>query len=424
MRGLRGAHEVYVNCQKVGVGGAMPPDYEDGSQLNLRHKIPPGLVREGLWNEIAFRVYHPGGEAGFASEEPVIVTCFTECRMAGPWEFREGGEPFQSRGALGEKPSTSSFENFQLATTALGEAPRFTRGPKLSPEESAKTFTTADDLTIEQLLHEPQVAQPTHFNFDERGRIWVAHYRQYPYPAGLKVLSRDQYYRSVFDKTPPPPPHHAPGRDVISVHEDSDGDGFYDRHKVFLKDLNMANSALPVAGGVWVMHPPYLLFYPDADRDDIPDGDPVVHLSGFGLEDTHAVANSLTLGPDGWIYGAQGSSTSSHITRPGKDASDAPGTYFEGPMLWRYHPESREYEVFAEGGGNVFGIEFDDQGRLFSGTNGGNSWTPTIPPVLRLDFRPCKSKFQSVDTKETGLHMAASFGFHDLDPNHPAGAAP
>ena len=26
----------------------------------------------------------------------------------------------------------------------------------------------------------------------------------------------------------------------------------------------------------------------------------------------------------------------------------------------------------AEGGGNVFGIEFDDQGRLFSGTNGGN----------------------------------------------------
>ena len=178
-----------------------------------------------------------------------------------------------------------------------------------------------------------------------------------------------------------------------------------------------------------------------ADRDDIPDGDPVVHLSGFGLEDTHAVANSLTLGPDGWIYGAQGSSTSSHITRPGKDASDAPGTYFEGPMLWRYHPESREYEVFAEGGGNVFGIEFDDQGRLFSGTNGGNSWTPTIPPVLRLDFRPCKSKFQSVSNLfSKGIPGRASrrttkAALRDwkarsirrekrLDPNHPAGAAP
>ena len=203
--------------------------------------------------------------------------------------------------------------------------------------------------------------------------MWVAHYRQYPYPAGLKVLSRDQYYRSVFDKVPTPPPHHTPGRDAISLHEDTDGDGHYDKHKIFLDGLNMANSALPARGGVWVMHPPYLLFYPDADGDDVPDSDPVVHLSGFGLEDTHAVANSLTLGPDGWIYGAQGSSTSSHITRPGKDPSDAPGTYFEGPMVWRYHPESREYEIFAEGGGNVFGIEFDDLGRLFSGTNGGNS---------------------------------------------------
>lgn len=373
VRGVSGAHEAFVNGQKIGSGGAMPPNYLDGRDLNLRHKIPPGLIKEGQWNEIAFRVYHPGEEGGFTSEAPVVVTYFDECKLAGTWEFLPGDEYRGSKGALAEKPVTSSFEKFELATTALGEAEEFTHGPKLSPEESAGKFITADDLVIEQLLHEPEVAQPNHFSFDGRGRLWVAQYRQYPYPAGVKVLSRDQYYRSVFDKVPPAPPNHDKGRDVISIHEDTDGDGRFDKHSIFQEGLNMATSALPGKDGVWVMNPPYLLFYPDENGDDVPDGDPVVHLKGFGLEDTHAVANSLTFGPDGWIYAAQGSSTSSRVLRPGIDEPDSAGVYFEGPMVWRYHPESREYEIFAEGGGNVFGIEFDNLGQLFSGNNGGDT---------------------------------------------------
>ena len=373
VRGLSGAHEAFVNGRKIGTGGSMSPNFADGRDLNLRHKVPPGLIVQGQWNEIAFRVHHPEGEGGFTTEAPVVVTYFDECKLAGVWEYRAGDEPLDSKGALSDKPATSGFEDFQLATTALGEAQKFTHGPKLSPEDSAGKFTTADDLIIEQLLHEPEVAQPNHFSFDARGRLWVAQYRQYPYPAGVKVLSRDQYYRSVFDKVPPAPPNHDKGRDVISIHEDTNGDGLYDKHKVFQDGLNMATSALPGNGGVWVMNPPYLLFYPDKDGDDIPDGDPVVHLKGFGLEDTHAIANSLTFGPDGWIYAAQGSSTSSRVIRPGVDSADASGVYFEGPMVWRYNPAHRIYEIFAEGGGNVFGIEFDNEGQLFSGNNGGDT---------------------------------------------------
>src|SRR5690606_537821 len=177
----------------------------------------------------------------------------------------------------------------------------------------------ADDLVVDLMLSEPLVAQPTHFSFDARGRLWVSQYRQYPYPAGLKMISRDRYYRSHYDKTPPPPPHHDRGRDVISIHEDTDGDGKYDRHKVFQDGLNMANAAIRGRGGVWVMHTPYLLFYADKDFDDVPDGPPEVHLEGFGLEDTHSVANGLVWGMDGWLYGAQGSTTSCHVRRPGLD---------------------------------------------------------------------------------------------------------
>ena len=133
------------------------------------------------------------------------------------------------------------------------------------------------------------------------------------------MVSRDKYYRSHYDRVPLPPPQHDRGADIVSIHEDTDGDGVFDRHRVFQDGLNMANAAVRGRGGVWVMHTPYLLYYPDKDFDDVPDGPPVVHLQGFGFEDTHSVANGLVWGPDGWLYGGQGSTTSSRVTRPGLD---------------------------------------------------------------------------------------------------------
>ena len=44
-----------------------------------------------------------------------------------------------------------------------------------------------------------------------------------------------------------------------------------------------------------------------------------------------------------------------------------------GQLIWRYHPETRRYEVFAEGGGNAFGVEIDAKGRIYSGHNGGDT---------------------------------------------------
>ena len=104
----------------------------------------------------------------------------------------------------------------------------------------------------------------------------------------------------------------------------------------------------------------------------MPDGDPEVHLQGFGLEDTHSVVNSLRWGPDGWIYAAQGSTVTGHVTRPGLDQRQGAGAHM-GQLIWRYHPETRRYEVFAEGGGNAFGVEIDAKGRIFSGHNGGDT---------------------------------------------------
>ena len=36
-------------------------------------------------------------------------------------------------------------------------------------------------------------------------------------------------------------------------------------------------------------------------------------LRAFGLEDTHSLANSLTWGPDGWLYGVHGSTSTARV---------------------------------------------------------------------------------------------------------------
>lgn len=256
-----------------------------------------------------------------------------------------------------------------LAASATCAAPAPTTSA--SPSTTATSeFTVPADLRFELLLSEPVVRQPVHLSFDERGRLWVVQYLQYPEPAGLKLLSRDSVWRVQYDKLPLAPPHHDRGADKITIHEDTDGDGQFDTEKTFVDGLNIATSVCRGRGGVWVTNPPYLLFYADRNGDDVPDGDPEVHLEGFGLEDTHSVANSLCWGPDGWLYGAQGSTVTGAVKRPG--TTDKP-THSMGQLIWRYHPETRRYEVFSEGGGNAFGVEIDAAGRIFSGHNGGNT---------------------------------------------------
>ena len=105
---------------------------------------------------------------------------------------------------------------------------------------------------------------------------------------------------------------------------------------------------------------PYLLFYPDANRDDVPDGNPQVLLSGFGMEDAQSMSNHLTWGPDGWLYGVNGSTTTCHIR----------GLEFQ-QGVWRFHPVTHEFELFCEGGSNCYGLTFDANGELFYSTNGG-----------------------------------------------------
>jgi len=210
----------------------------------------------------------------------------------------------------------------------------------LGPQEAARNMEVPEGFHVDLIASEPDIVQPIAMCFDARGRIWALEGKTYP-------------QRSVGEK----------GDDRILIFEDADGDGSFETRKVFADNLNLASGIEVGFGGVWVGAAPYLLFIPDADGDDVPDGVPEILLDGWGYEDTHETLNSFTWGPDGWLYGCHGVFTHSHVGKPGTpDAERDP----INAGIWRYHPTRHEFEVFAWGISNPWGLDFDANGDWFS----------------------------------------------------------
>ncbi|MEA3211404.1 MAG: hypothetical protein QOE70_4461 [Chthoniobacter sp.] len=189
----------------------------------------------------------------------------------------------------------------------------------------------------ELIAAEPDVKQPVAFAIDERGRLWVAEAYSYP------------------NKQP-----EGAGKDRISIFEDVAGDGTFKKHSIFIEGLNLVSGFEVGLGGVWVGAAPELIFIP-RDADDHP-GKPQVLLDGWAFQDTHETLNSFCWGPDGWLYGNQGVFNRSLIGPPG--TPEAGRTELRSGV-WRYHPVRHEFEIFAHGGSNQWGLDFNSNGHLF-----------------------------------------------------------
>ncbi len=164
--------------------------------------------------------------------------------------------------------------------------------------------------------------------------------------------------------------------------EDRDANGTFEHRTIFIEGLNLASGIEVGFGGVWIGAAPELLFIPDANQDDVPDSDPQVMLDGWGYHDTHETLNSFTWGPDGWLYGCQGVFTHSNVGAPGTpETQDNKGETGQANSsttrtvanqrvpfnagVWRYHPVRKEFEVFAHGTSNPWGVDFNDRGDWF-----------------------------------------------------------
>ncbi len=209
----------------------------------------------------------------------------------------------------------------------------------LAPEEAAQAMVLPEGFKATLAAGEPDVMQPIAMAIDDRGRLWVAEAYTYPIRAA-----------------------EGQGRDRILIFEDADGDGHLESRKVFLENLNLVSGLEIGFGGVWIGAAPYLLFVADKNGDDVPDGAPEVLLDGWGYQDTHETLNAFIWGPDGWLYGCHGVFTHSLVGKPGTAKEERQPI---NAGIWRYHPTRHEFEVFAHGTSNPWGVDFNDRGQAF-----------------------------------------------------------
>lgn len=209
----------------------------------------------------------------------------------------------------------------------------------LSGEEAAEAMELPEDFSIQLAASEPDVVRPIAFTIDYRGRLWVVEGRTYPVKAP-----------------------EGEGKDRILIFEDTNGDGVLDSRTVFYEGLNLVSGIAVGHGGVWVGAAPEMLFIPIDESGLKPAGEPQVLLDGWGFQDTHETLNSFIWGPDGWLYGVQGIFTHSMVGKPGTAEED------RIPLnagVWRFHPMTHEFEVFAWGTSNPWGLDFNQYGHAF-----------------------------------------------------------
>ena len=233
--------------------------------------------------------------------------------------------------ALAEEPFPEPYDSQELTVTLS------------TPQEALAAIQAPEGFRVTLFASEPEVRQPIAITTDTRGRLWVA--ENYTYAERTMAIDPNL-------------------RDRVIILEDTDHDGAADKRTVFWDQAVQLTSVEVGFGGVFVMCPPQLLFIPDRNRDDIPDGPPIVLLDGFdlGTANRHNFANGLKWGPDGWLYGRNGISNVGHVGKPGTLSENRVET---PPGIWRYHPVDGTFEIVCEGTTNPWGHDWDERGELF-----------------------------------------------------------
>ncbi|HKI17298.1 MAG TPA: PVC-type heme-binding CxxCH protein, partial [Isosphaeraceae bacterium] len=206
--------------------------------------------------------------------------------------------------------------------------------------EAAKGFRVPEGFKVSVFAAEPDVQNPIAMAWDRRGRLWIA--ENYTYAEQARKFDLRL-------------------RDRVLVFEDNDADGHFDRRQVFTDDVQMLASVEIGFGGVWLLCPPRLLFVPDRNGDDVPDGPAEAVLDGFSVpsENYHTFANGLRWGPDGWLYGRCGASSPGQIGVPGTPED------LRVPVrggLWRYDTRGKRFEALAHGTTNPWGHDWNALG--------------------------------------------------------------
>lgn len=198
----------------------------------------------------------------------------------------------------------------------------------LSKEDSLKSIQVPEGYKLQLVLSEPIIKEPVAVAWDGNGIMYVVQMRTYMQDADAtgenKPTSR------------------------ISRHEDTNGDGVYDKHSVYIDKMVLPRMILPLDDRlmVGVSHTLDLWNYRDTNGDGVADEKTKIYQGGRRGGNMEHQPSGLVWGLDNWIY----------LT-------------YES-IRYRYTDGKLITEDLPKGGGQ-WGLTQDDDGRFYYSTAGG-----------------------------------------------------
>lgn len=252
----------------------------------------------------------------------------------------------------------------------------------LGGEEGLSQMKVQEGLEVNLFASEeqfPRLINPVQVSVDTDGRLWAAVWPSYPH----------------WNPT-------QPRKDAILILPDENRDGKADQCIVFADELNSVTGVEFWGGGVLVAALPELWFLKDTDGDNVADLK-IRMLQGLSSADSHHSANSMLLGPDGWVYWSRGIFNVAAIETPTH-------TFRTGASgVHRFNPRTFEIEFHFPIGPNPHGDVFDRWGYQFAndGTSGTGGYV-SVGKGLRLGNRDWfKQEWRPVAA--TGLLSSSHF---------------
>ncbi|MCH8150325.1 MAG: hypothetical protein IH987_20500, partial [Planctomycetes bacterium] len=156
----------------------------------------------------------------------------------------------------------------------------------LSASEQQTRFVLPEGFEIQLVVSDPDIGQPMNLNFDARGRLWITHSLEYPYPAKGEGVQPRTRFAGVGDHPP---------RDRLTVVEAIGPDGRAQKLRHFADGLNIPIGHTPLGDGSTALVYSIPAIFRCTDTDGDGKADKREELYGrFGNVDTHGMSNSYT----------------------------------------------------------------------------------------------------------------------------------